>query len=246
MPHMTRFRRRIARMIPPSFLYTAVHFWKTLGGGFHKKFYSENGEDIFLQQRIFPSKINGFYVDVGAFHPKLLSNTYGLHKRGWRGINIEPNADALKLFRKYRKGDVNLQVGVATVPGTATYYRFSHAGCNTLSPEYAEHMNKKSWSVPTVTEQIVCERLDSIFAKHVPHGQTIDLLDVDVEGRDLDVLKSNDWARFRPLIVMVEDAMFVVDEPNKSEIYMFMHDQRYKLVAFFGTTLVFERLDRIQ
>lgn len=242
MPAMERLRLIITRLIPPRFLYSAVHVRKMLGGGFRRSYYSENGEDIFLQQRVFANQAEGFYVDVGAFHPKLLSNTYRLYRRGWHGINIEPNSDAIKLFNTYRTRDINLKLAIASVAGPATYYRFAHAGCNTLSAEYAEHMNNKSWSTPAATEQIQCERLDSILAKYVPEGETIDLLDVDVEARDLDVLKSNDWDRFRPRMVLVEDALFSVEEPNKSEIYIFLHEQKYKLIAFFGTTMVYERL----
>lgn len=48
------------------------------------------------------------------------------------------------------------------------------------------------------------ERLDSILERHLPAGTSLDLLAVDAEGTDLDVLKSNDWQRFRPMLVIVE------------------------------------------
>ena len=52
-------------------------------------FYSQFGEDKILNELI-PNKFtNGFYVDVGCFHPKKYSNTYILFRRGWRGINID-------------------------------------------------------------------------------------------------------------------------------------------------------------
>ena len=39
-----------------------------------KRYFSQEGEDIILQ-RIFERKKQGFYVDVGAFHPFRFSNT---------------------------------------------------------------------------------------------------------------------------------------------------------------------------
>jgi hypothetical protein len=51
-------------------------------------------------------------------------------------------------------------------------------------------------------------------------------MNVDVEGFDLAALRSNDWGRFRPRFVVVEDAE--VDE-SKSEIVAFMRGQGYEV-----------------
>jgi hypothetical protein len=51
-----------------------------------------------ILRRIFESRGAGFYVDVGAHHPRRYSNTNYFYKRGWKGINIEPNPDALRIF----------------------------------------------------------------------------------------------------------------------------------------------------
>ncbi len=48
--------------------------------------YSQEGEDMLLR-RIFHSKTRGCFIDIGACHPILHSNTYSFYKRGWRGIN---------------------------------------------------------------------------------------------------------------------------------------------------------------
>ena len=43
------------------------------------KSYSQEGEDMILR-RIFENRNNGFYVDVGAHHPRRFSNTYYFYK----------------------------------------------------------------------------------------------------------------------------------------------------------------------
>jgi hypothetical protein len=58
--------------------------------------------------------------------------------------------------------------------------------------------------------------------------QVIDFLSVDVEGHDLSALESNDWSRFRPKFVVVEDEQTDV---NKSEIVRFMKNQGYEVCA---------------
>ena len=55
---------------------------------------------IFFLYRIFEECKSGFYVDIGAHHPKRFSNTYFFYKRGWSGITVEPNSDAIKLFKE--------------------------------------------------------------------------------------------------------------------------------------------------
>jgi hypothetical protein len=78
--------------------------------------FSQFGEDLFLASR-FAGKRDGFYVDVGAFHPFNWSNTCLLYQRGWRGLNIEPDPEAIRLFERHRRRDLNVRTAVAGTPG---------------------------------------------------------------------------------------------------------------------------------
>ncbi len=62
-------------------------------------------EDILLD-RVFRNRI-GTYMDVGAHHPVLESNTHFFHERGWRGTNIEPMPGMHRLLVEHRPGDLN-------------------------------------------------------------------------------------------------------------------------------------------
>ena len=54
------------------------------------KYYAQFGEDIFLEKLFEEMKIEkGFFVDVGAWDGKHLSNTYIFIGKGWNGIEIE-------------------------------------------------------------------------------------------------------------------------------------------------------------
>ena len=72
--------------------------------------FSQEGEDLFLIN-FFKDKKEGFYVDVGAFHPFRISNTYALYKKGFRGINIDISATSIDFFNFARPDDINLNVG---------------------------------------------------------------------------------------------------------------------------------------
>src|SRR6266404_5627195 len=71
---------------------------------------SQFGEDKIVAS-LLPEK--GTYLDIGAYHPHLYSNTYLLYKKGWSGTVVEPNPDMFVLWRVFRPKDtfVNCAVG---------------------------------------------------------------------------------------------------------------------------------------
>lgn len=163
-------------------------------------FFSQTGEDI-LVNGVLQNQPCGFYVDVGAYDPVKYSNTFGFYLKGWNGINIDPSPEAFKKFKKARPNDINVNVGISDTPGKLTYYSFKEAAFNTFSKSLAE-----SYKTPFDTSQIKVERLDRVLdACNIP-ASGIDLMSIDVEGMDLQVLKSNDWKRYRPRVIAVEFA----------------------------------------
>lgn len=237
-------KAKLKSIVPPKYIFQVLHWKKSIPflGGAAIKSYSGNGEDIILQHYIFKNKKSGFYVDVGAFHPKIISNTYKLHKLGWRGINIDPNPQSIKLYKKYRKNDTNLQVGISEKAEEKTYYNFSYSGANTLDEGFAVAKTNKSWNTLLSKEKIDCLPLHQILNEYVPKNQNIDLLDVDVEGLDLEVLKSNDWEKYRPSVVLVEDKEFR-KKPGSSDVYQYLLDKGYKFHSYMDITLIMTEKD---
>ena len=68
--------------------------------------FSQQGEDIIIQN-YFENKFDGFFIDIGAYHPIKYSNTFALYLKGWKGINIEPNPDNIPLFQNIRRRDID-------------------------------------------------------------------------------------------------------------------------------------------
>lgn len=230
----------IRNNIPQQYIYRLTHLKKSipLFGGAAFPSYSGNGEDILLTQYLFKNKRNGTYVDVGAFHPKIISNTYLLNKKfGWSGINIDPNPEAIYLFKRYRRKDINLEMGIAEHSTEQTYYNFSYSGGNTFDKEMAEKKIDKPWNTLVSKSKISCSPLSDIFDEHIKEGQQIDLLDIDVEGADLSALKSNDWSKYRPSVILVEDRLFQT-ELEKSEVYTYLKSKNYNFFSYLEMTLV--------
>ena len=74
--------------------------------------YAQEGEDRILM-RYFDGRKKGFYLDVGAHHPKLYSNTYLFYNQGWNGINIDAMPGSMEIFNKQRSRDINIEAAIS-------------------------------------------------------------------------------------------------------------------------------------
>ncbi|SIT68328.1 methyltransferase, FkbM family [Ectothiorhodosinus mongolicus] len=202
--------------------------------------WSQEGEDQILR-RIFKRREVGFYVDVGAHHPKRFSNTYLFYKRGWHGINIDAMPGSMKLFDNARPRDINLEMGIGSNAGNLDYYVFNEPALNGFSKELSEKRHEAD-TTDQVREVIKVDvrPLSQVLDCHLSSGQEIDFMSVDVEGLDFDVLKSNDWSRYRPKFVLAEILGSSLHEIEQTEIGQFMHDQNYMLYAKCMNTVFFK------
>jgi FkbM family methyltransferase len=201
--------------------------------------YSQDGEDMVLR-RLFERQASGFYVDVGAHHPSRFSNTCYFYRRGWRGINIDPNPDAIKAFLRDRPSDINLSFGVSETPGNVAFHFFNEPALNTFDVELAAERSRIPGYRLLETRDVPVRRLDDLLSEFLPRNQKIDFLSVDVEGLDLPVLRSNDWNRFRPRLLLVEAHERTVQAVQNDPINVFAVAAGYQLIAKTLNTLIFE------
>lgn len=182
------------KIIPASWHYALSNVKRRIFGYTQ---YAQFGEDAVLL-KLFKDKNDGRYVDVGAHHPYRYSNTYLLHKKGWQGVNIDPNPHTMQLFNEARPGDKNICFGVGRA-GTLTYYRFSDPAVNTFKKEEAEKWKGKSFLKFLGTADVEVKPLSELVEG------PIDLLSIDAEGMDLEVLQSYDWKHYPKVIVIEGD-----------------------------------------
>ena len=207
---------------------------------YENRHYSQEGEDIILS-RIFEGKANGFYIDVGAHHPKRFSNTYLFYRRGWRGVNIDAMPGSMDLFNKIRPNDINVEVGVGiSKEAEMNYYIFNGPALNTFSRQLSEGRSQGSQNYHV---QEVCsvkvKSLSQILDEYVKTDQSLEFMSVDVEGLDYQVLASNDWAKYRPYVVLVEILGATLEGIEKSEIGSFMKELGYVVYAKSMQTVFF-------
>ena len=205
---------------------------------YHQISFSQEGEDCILA-RIFEGQQNGFYVDVGAHHPQRFSNTYHFYLRGWRGINIDAMPGSMKMFDQLRSEDINLEIPISEKAQTLTYYEFNEPALNGFDAEVSQSRDGLRDFKVVAKTQLKTRTLSDVLDEYLPPNQAIDFLSVDVEGLDLQVLRSNDWTKYQPRVVLAEDlSRKGMDED--SDLKRYMNEQGYRLWAKSINTLIFQ------
>lgn len=202
---------------------------------------SQFGEDLVLLNYL--TEKEGFYVDVGAHHPVQFSNTCLLHRRGWRGVNIDATEEAIARFAQARPHDINLVAAISDrveevelgLFRSSAYNRIYAAGG--LEEERQKQAQPKLWQSLKGTRKLTTRTLAEVLREAVPPGQQIDFMNVDCEGHDLAVLRSNDWQPFAPRILAVEDWQ----DTEESPIVIFLRERHYQMVAICQLTRIFRR-----
>ncbi len=196
---------------------------------------SQNDEDLILGRLCQEEGIEkGVYVDIGAHHPIRFSNTYKLHQQGWSGINIDPLPHVMKLFDDERPTDINLNVGVSDVAGSLSYWMFEEPAYNTMNEVRANQVIERKYSPLKVIVKVPVRSLQSIFEEFLNENQRIDVMDIDVEDYEIHVLKSNDWDKYRPRIVLVEcyvDGTRDMKQVYNDEAVCYLLEKHYRVVA---------------
>lgn len=176
------------------------------------------------------------YLDIGAHHPEIISNTKLLYDRGSRGVNVEANPNLISEFNRLRPEDKNLNIGVGVTSGESVFYMYSDtSGRNTFSFQETKTLEgvlevRKTMKLPVLTlNQIVTKYCDGKFP---------DLLSCDIEGFDYAVLSTTEFGRVGPKVIIVETRR---DEHNQM-VHM-LNRKSYFLHCRMGENLIFVYMD---
>jgi len=175
-------------------------------------YYSQFYEDYILAY-VLRDVASGTYVDVGAHDPDLGSVTKHLYRRGWRGVNIEPNPERLAALVKGRPDDENIGVGISDARATLPFYRFQKAaGLSTFDRDVALGHQKAGFVFDVL--DIPVTTLTDVLDRNPKVNGGFEFLNVDVEGFERQVLAGLDFAKYPASLVMVESTAPLTEEPT--------------------------------
>lgn len=210
-----------------------------------KSSFSQSGEDLIVDFIFGQLKIDKpGYIDIGAHHPFYLNNTSIFYKRGSRGINIEPDPSLFEKFKKFRKGDINLNIGIGEEPGVSEFYVMNAPTLNTFSKEQVEtYKSEGNYHIKEV-KKIKVDTVQNILTKY-NGGVFPDFMSLDAEGIDELVLKSIDYNN-KPAVICVETLSFSSTGKGvkNNEIIAFLQTHGYFLYADTFINSIFVSSDK--
>ncbi|CAK0733424.1 hypothetical protein CVIRNUC_000273 [Coccomyxa viridis] len=180
-------------------------------------FYAQDEEDEAAEQKYFSGTHAGIFVELGATDGELFSNTkFFEDHRGWRGLLIEPNllefekipakrpnaiavhaaiCSQEQLVHFVGKGAIIPMVGNSAGP-LAGIWEF-------MTPEFKKQwFRKKAHELPADAELVSCVPLGLVLEMFgIRH---IDFLSLDVEGAELEVLKTVNLTQVSVDVLVVE------------------------------------------
>ncbi len=212
--------------------------------------YAQNLEDVLLR-RIFSNVEKGFYIDVGAFHPEILSVTKLFYDLGWHGINIDPIEENIAQFHEKRRRDINIQCALSHTAGQQELYIPFTQKENVLHRTALASFSKdvvldtcEQLDMSYTQKQVPVRTLLDICQSHVSPHQPIHFLKIDTEGHEFPILQGHDFTLFRPKVVILEVTFPNVDFMqalrqgkefhHKKKTDTYMHKQSYVSVYFDG------------
>lgn len=171
--------------------------------------YAQAREDVLLHRALnHIPYTEGFYIDVGGYHPDDDSVTRHFYDHGWHGVNVECSVELFPAFATTRPRDINLQVAVSDTSGEVTFHQVE-GQLGTLVDKFAERhveagYQSHQYTVPAMTLTQICET----YAQREIH-----FLKIDIEGHEAAAVRGMDFARFRPWVMVIESY-----EPNNLSV----------------------------
>lgn len=200
-----KIRLILERIFPKKFFVFIFAIWGFLKPS--KRSYSQKGEDLMVCS-YFDQRKTGFYLDIGCYHPRWISNTYLLHKKGWKGVALDIDQHKLHTFKISRGSRVRI-IHAAVIPHKTNksyinaYKFFSKRGwsdSDTIDFDLAEKVKKRGRGSYEV-DKVPCIDINSLL-ETLPE---IDFLNIDVEGMDVKIVDAIDFEKYKIKLILFED-----------------------------------------
>ncbi len=224
-----------------SVLKAAPQFWFARELPKHARgYYSQAGQDKVVEQ--FFAKCpprHKVFVEVGAFDGVHYSNVRRLHEKyKWSGVTFEP------VSKNYRKAAASyagtsvrcVQAAVSTVDAemeinVSTYPHLPDWGSDVATFGAADTERwAREFGATWTKEKVPVRRLSSLLDE--AGIEAFDFISIDTEGHDLEVLKSIDFKRYRPQLIVIEYG------ENKAAIARILESEGYGVLQDNGMDFV--------
>ena len=189
---------------------------------------------------LFHKSHKGVYLDIGCYHPTRVNNTLSLYRKGWRGMNIDLNQLTIDMFNYARPGDINICAAISNKEIKKKLYYLGD-----LDPKNTLDLKHKSWlkttfnisNIDIKTRYVKTLRLEKILDKH--NFKEIDFMNIDIEGHEIEVLKSINFRKTKVNVICVE--VLDYDKRKKKQLLNFFKKNNYFLKKRVSINYIFQK-----
>lgn len=196
----------------------------------HLKYYSQSGQDCYVNEIVFKQRKEGFFLDIGANDGITYSNTYFFEKElNWSGICIEPHPSVFEKLSNNRKSillnkcisDQIGQVDFLRIDGYAemlsgVYMKYDQRHMERIKKELKEFGGNSE--IITV-ESLTISKLLSEYSI-----RKIDFCSIDTEGGEFEILKQFD------LNTIAVQCFSIENNYNDNRVRDYLQEKKYKLI----------------
>ncbi len=200
----------------------------------NEKFFSQAGQDKIIKNYFFQNKKNGFFIEIGAYDGIIGSNCYHFEKfLNWEGIAIEPsqiqydklkNNRTCKTINKAISNDKKDVEFLEVIEGLTQMSGINNENYTAIEAIKKSEKSKTKISKITTTT----------FDEEITSNTEIDYLSIDIEGGELDLLKSIDFNKYSIKIVSVENNV-----PDKFNYDSFFKSKNFSFFERVGQDEIF-------
>lgn len=175
---------------------------------FHGEIFNGKHLDLYLRQYFPDYSYKGVCIDIGAFEPIRISNTYHFEKNGWDVYCFEANTNGIPLLKQYRKNVFNYAIYDEDKDAVTFNIVESNgwtAGFSAI--ELCDKISKKFASKNKIITQIIVpqRKLNTIMNNELNTVGNIDIISIDIEGGEQKCLNGFDLIKYAPKIVLIEN-----------------------------------------
>jgi FkbM family methyltransferase len=172
----------------------------------NENYFSQAGQDKIIKEVFFKNKKNGFFIEIGAYDGIQGSNCYHFEKLlNWSGIAFEPSSIQFEKLKKNRKckllnNAVSHEIKeVEFIEVTEGLTQMSGINDNSFKRNINIISNDERSKIRSINLKTIT------FEQVVPKNVVIDYLSIDIEGGEMDLLKSINFNNNEIKVVSVEN-----------------------------------------
>ena len=189
----------------------------------NEKYFSQAGQDKIIKEVFFKNKKNGFFIEIGAYDGIQGSNCYHFEKLlNWSGIALEPSSIQFEKLKKNRKckllnNAVSHEIKeVEFIEVTEGLTQMSGINDNSFKRNINIISNNERSKIRSINLKTIT------FEQVVPKNVVIDYLSIDIEGGEMDLLKSINFNNNEIKVVSVEN-----NSPTELNFKDFFYDKNF-------------------